>query len=212
MSDYKPANLKLNLSQAKKLLSGSSVRLKASEIGVGDDIVYLHKVQHRLLTAAKRQKKGYMLELSPGEILTTVEHDMSGNGIFSSIWKGLKSGYNWVKKNVIDTDIYQSAIKPLVKTGVNTLANTVKTIIPGDIDDKLIDKGVAYVGDKTKAFGLKKEIPGTSHQGSSKKVEGIHNRVIVHDPKIDVPPTKVVRRKRISRNSNVLVGGSFVLN
>ena len=152
--DYKPAHLDLSKAQAKKLLSGASVRLKPTQIAVGDKVVYLHPAQHRLLTRAKSGSKGYVLEMTAGEILTTVENDMSGNGIFGDIWKGLKSGYSWVKKNIVDTPIYQSVVKPLVRQGVNVLSGMAKAAAPNA--SPMIDQVVNTIGDKTQAFGVKK--------------------------------------------------------
>lgn len=152
--DYKPAHLDLTNPQAKKLLSGASVRLTRNQIGKGDNIVYLHPAQHRMLTRAAAASKGYVLELTPGEILTTVEHDLTGNGLFSNIWKNLKSGYNWVKKNVVDTDFYQKEIKPVVRKLVDQGANMAKVAYPGA--SNLFDSTVNTLSQKTGAFGVKK--------------------------------------------------------
>lgn len=152
--DYKPARLDLSVAQAKKLLSGSSVRLKPSQIGTGSSTVYLHPAQHRLMTRAKSGKKGFVLEMTAGEILTTREKDVSGKGIFGDIYNGLKSGYNWVKSNIIDTPIYQDIAKPVVRSLVDSGANVLKAAVP--MASNIIDKGVDTLSNKTQAFGVKR--------------------------------------------------------
>jgi hypothetical protein len=79
---------------------------------------------------------------------------MNGSGIFGDIWKGLKSGYNWVKKNVIDTDVYQKTFKPIVRCFVHTADTALNRIAPNLAP--VIDAGVNEIGNQTGAYGLRK--------------------------------------------------------
>ena len=150
---YKPAKVNLTDAQAKKIIRQEPVRVAASQIGVGPTVIMLHPENHAKLSKAKRAKRGVVLYMSAGEVLATVESDMEGTGIFNNLWKNLKSGYNWVKKNIVDSDIYQKGVKPLVRSGVNQLAGLAKTKAPqaGELIDMVVDK----VGKETGAFGVK---------------------------------------------------------
>jgi hypothetical protein len=154
--DYKPAKVNLTQAQAKKLVNQKPVKLSAAQIGNGDVVILLHPENHAKLSKAKRAGKGSTLYLTPGEILATVESTLSGSGIFQDIWKGLKSGYKWVKSNIVDTPLYQGAIKPIVRRGVNTLAGMAKAATGNDsTGNSAIDAVVNEVGKKTGAFGMK---------------------------------------------------------
>ncbi len=157
MEFYKPARVNLTDVQARKIIKQEAVKLTASQIGVGDKIIMLHKENHAKLSKAKRGNRGTILYMSPAEVLATVESNMDGTGIFQDIWKGLKSGYKFVKKNIIDTPLYQGAIKPLVKSGVSTLAGMAKMATGNNpAGNTAIDAVVGEVGKQTGAFGLNK--------------------------------------------------------
>lgn len=149
---YKPARIDLTQAQIKKAISGKPIRLAGSQIGKGDKVVFLHPVQHRAVSKAGMAGRGCTIELSPAEVLTTVESDMDGTGFFGDLWKGLKTGYNWVKKNVIDTELYQKAVKPLVRSAVNTGAAALSAAIPGSAP--LINAAKEKIGSTTGAFGI----------------------------------------------------------
>lgn len=154
---YKPAKLDLTEAQIKKIIRQEPVRVAAKQIGTGSKVVLLHPENHAKLSKAKNGGRGAVLSMSPGEVLATVESEMDGTGLFSDIWKGLKSGYNWVKKNIVDTDLYQGAIKPLVKQGVSTLAGMAKTATGNNpAGNAAIEGIVGEIGKKTGAFGLNK--------------------------------------------------------
>ncbi len=153
---FKAAKVDLTDAQAKKIIRQEPVKVSAKQIGVGSKVILLHPENHAKLSKAKKAGRGAVLYMSPGEVLATVESEMDGTGIFQDIWRGLKSGYNWVKKNIIDTPLYQGAIKPLIKTGVNTLAGIAKTATGNSpAGNTAIDAIVGEVGNKTGAFGLK---------------------------------------------------------
>lgn len=154
---YKPAKLDLSEAQIKKIIRQEPIRITAKQIGTGSKVVLLHPENHARLSKAKNANRGAVIHMSPGEVLATVESEMDGTGFFGDLWKGLKSGYKWVKKNVVDTDLYQGAIKPLVKQGVNVLAGMAKTAAGNNpAGNTAIDAVVGEIGKKTGAFGLNK--------------------------------------------------------
>lgn len=146
---YKPARIDFTDAQIRKAIAGKPVRLAANQIGKGAKVVLLHPVQHRAVSKAGMSGRGCTIELSPAEILSTVESDMEGTGFFGDLWKGLKSGYNWVKKNIVDTPLYQNTIKPLVKQGVSTLTG----MVPAQYRP-VADAITGEIGKQTGAFGV----------------------------------------------------------
>lgn len=108
---YKSVKLNLSKNQLNKVRLGKPIRLTAAQIGSGHD-VYLHPVQWTQVNKAHKKNKGCTLHISPGEILTTEE---MGSGLFSSIWKGVKSGYKWARQN-------WEHIKPLASRAADAAA------------------------------------------------------------------------------------------
>lgn len=153
---YKPAKVNLTEAQAKKIIRQEPVRISAGQIGTGDKVILLHPENHLKLSKAKRAGKGAVLYMSAGEVLATVESDLAGSGIFGDIWKGLKSGYKWVKKNVVDSDLYQQSIKPLVRRGVKIAEGAAKTFTGNSPEGNAAIEGiVGKIGSETGAFGMK---------------------------------------------------------
>ncbi|KAG9398139.1 hypothetical protein AC1031_014938 [Aphanomyces cochlioides] len=114
-------SVKLNISkdQQKKALRGAKIRLTPSSIG------------------QVNAKGGINLELSPGEIMHTAAQngmvgpvsDMSGSGIFDSIWDGLKSAGKWLKDSGVGSalaDVAQTVATPFVGPEI---ANTGRQIL-----------------------------------------------------------------------------------
>lgn len=150
---YKQIKINITRPQLQKALNGKPVQFNASQIGSGSSYLSLHPANVKLVENASMKGAGCVIHLSPGELMATAE-DMNGEGIFGDIWKGLKSGYKWVKTNVIDTPIYQSTIKPLVRGVVNTGTTALKSFVPALTP--AIDLGVNELGKQTGAFGLKR--------------------------------------------------------
>lgn len=149
---YRPARIDFTPAQIKKAVAGKPIRFKANQLESGGKIILLHPSSHDRFKKAVMKGKGLTLTISPAEVLSTVESDIEGTGFFGDVWKKLKSGYSWVKKNIIDTDIYQKAVKPLVRQGVNALANIASSYVPEATP--LITAGVNEIGKKTGAFGV----------------------------------------------------------
>jgi hypothetical protein len=150
---YKQIKIDITRPQLQKALNGKPVQFSASQIGSGSNYLSLHPANVKLVEKAVMKGTGVVLNIAPGELMATAE-DMKGEGIFGDIWKGLKSGYKWVKKNIIDTPLYQNTIKPLVRQAVNTGATALKGMAPQLAP--AIDVGVEQIGKKTGAFGVPK--------------------------------------------------------
>lgn len=150
---YKQIKINITRPQLQKALNGKPVQFNASQIGSGSTYLSLHPANVKLVEKAAMKGSGCVIHLAPGELMATAE-DMNGEGIFGDIWKGLKSAYKWTKKNVIDTPLYQSTIKPLVRGAVNTAATAAKSFAPQLAP--AIDMGVNEIGKQTGAFGMKK--------------------------------------------------------
>jgi len=149
---YKQIKINITRAQLQKALNGKPVQFSASQIGSGSNFLSLHPVNVKLVEKAAMKGSGCVIHLAPGELMATAE-DMNGAGIFGDIWKGLKSAYKWTKKNVIDTDVYQKGIKPLVKQAVDTGATALKTYVPNAAP--LVDIATDQIGKRTGAFGIK---------------------------------------------------------
>lgn len=150
---YKQVRINITKKQLNQALNGKPIRLLSSQIGNGDIALSLHPANIRIIEKAVLKGKGCNLHLSEGELLSSAE-DMNGEGLFGDIFKGLKSGYSWVKKNIIDSDIYQKALKPIVRRAVDTGLNVVKGSAPEL--GTAIDMARDQIGSKTGAFGVKR--------------------------------------------------------
>lgn len=149
---YKQVRINITRPQLEKALKGLAVRFGASQIGNGENFLSLHPENVKKVEKSAMKGTGCCINLSEGELLASAE-DMNGEGIFSDIFKGLKSGYNWTKKNVINTDIYQRGIKPIVKRAVDTGVDVAGAFVPE------LKPALNIVKDKiskeTGAFGLR---------------------------------------------------------
>lgn len=150
---YKQLKINITKAQLDKALKGKPVQFSSAQLGDGKSYLSLHPANAKIVEKAAMKGSGCVINLSPGELMATAE-DMGGEGIFGDIWKGLKSGYKWVKKNVIDTDIYQKGLKPIIRGAVNTGATALKGFAPEL--GTAIDMGVNEIGKQTGAFGMKK--------------------------------------------------------
>ena len=159
---YKQIKINITGPQLQKAIKGKPVRFTKDQIGSGSSYLSLHPANVKIVEKAAMKGSGCTMCLAPGELMATAE-DMGGEGIFSDIWKGLKSGYKFLKKNIIDTDVYQKGIKPLVRQAVNTGATVLKTAAPSLAP--AIDLGVDQIGKQTGAFGVRKGMT------KSKKIE-----------------------------------------
>lgn len=120
---YRQHRIKLTQAQQKKAMNGAAIRIPADCIGTGQ-IVLLHPLNYRKVVNAKG---GINLELSPGEMMQTAAHhglikmspgtELAGEGIFDSIWSGLKSAGKWLKDSGVGStlaDVAQDVATPFV--------------------------------------------------------------------------------------------------
>lgn len=151
---YKQVKINITRQQLAKALAGKPVRFSASQLGSGDSYLSLHPANVKLVERSAMKGSGCVLDLSEGELMATAE-DMNGSGIFGDIWKGLKSGYKWVKKNVVDSDFYQKNVRPLAREAVELGKNAAKAYLNNPAANKLIDAASDKLSQETGAFGLK---------------------------------------------------------
>lgn len=132
---YQRAKLQISDKKQKQALKGAKIRLNKDDIGQGM-LVMLHPVNYKKIMNARG---GVNLELSPGEMLATAAHhgvlptpaDVSGSGIFDSIWSGLKSAGRFIKDSGIGTilaDAGQELAKPFLgETGAKVARDIVRS-------------------------------------------------------------------------------------
>ena len=150
---YKQVKINITKKQLDNALSGKSIRVLPGQIGQGDIYLSMHPANVKTVEKAALKGKGCNIYLSPGELLSTAE-DMDGNGLFGDIYKRLKSGYSWVKKNIIDSDLYQKGLKPVVRGAVDSAAMAASTAFPQFAIP--ISMAKEEIGKKTGAFGAKR--------------------------------------------------------
>lgn len=132
---YQGVKLSITPKQQRAALKGAKIRLPVTSIGTGQ-LVLLHPLNYKKVVNAKG---GINLELSPGEMMATAHHhgvipppsDMSGAGIFDSIWNGIKSVGNFLKDTGVAStlaDVAQEAAKPFVG---DTIANAARGALKG---------------------------------------------------------------------------------
>lgn len=118
---YQRVKLNISPKQQKVALKGAKIRINPSAMGNGQ-LVFLHPLNYKKVVNAKG---GINLELSPGEMMATAAHhglistpsDVSGAGIFDSIWSGIKSVGKFLKDTGIAStlaDVAQEAATPFV--------------------------------------------------------------------------------------------------
>ena len=129
----------------KKLMRGYPTQLKKEQLHSTKHYVKVHPLTHQKLTKAKVSGKGIRLTMTPEEF------NASGEG-FMDILRGIKKGAQWVKKNIIDSTIYQSDIKPIVRKLVDAGVTAAQPML-GPIGP-LVKSGVDKLGEVTSAYGL----------------------------------------------------------
>lgn len=136
--------LKLTESNVRKMVKGYPIQLSKAQLDGTDHFLRVHPLTHKKIMQAKT-KKGVRLHLTPQEVSD------SGEG-FRDIWNKISKGAAWVKQNVIDTPIYQSAVKPILRKGIDNVASVVESRFP--VATPLIEASINKLSDVTGAFGL----------------------------------------------------------
>lgn len=151
MSGLVKVHVQLTPAQMTKLHSGQNVQLKHAQLLMEDAhhlMVHPHTAQkiHR----AHRARKGVRIRLEPHEIEETI-----GGGGFGDFINKLKNAGQWLKRNIIDSGAYQSAIKPLARQAVDAgLALATPRL---GVAAPLARQAVDEIGRRTNAFGLPKK-------------------------------------------------------
>jgi hypothetical protein len=163
---YKQIKINITKKQLDQALKGKPVRFSANQIGSGDSYLSLHPANVKIVEKSAMKGSGCCLNLTEGELLATAE-DSQGRGIFGDIFKGLKSGYKWAKKNIIDTPIYQKALKPLVRGAVETAKTAAKAYAPALAP--AIDMATEKIGSETGAFGVRRSTKAKKYEALKAK-------------------------------------------
>jgi len=151
---YKQVKINITKAQLDKALKGKPVQFSANQIGSGSSYLSLHPANIKIVEKSAMRGTGCILNLSEGELMSTAE-DMNGEGIFGDIFKGLKSGYTWVKKNIVDSDFYQKNLRPIAKQAVEMGKNAAKAYLNNPITNNLIDAASNELSKTTGAFGVR---------------------------------------------------------
>jgi hypothetical protein len=149
---YQRVKLSITPKQQKAALKGARIRLPTTSIGTGQ-LVLLHPLNYKKVVNAKG---GINLELSPGEMMATAAHhglvstpsDVSGSGIFDSIWNGIKS----VGKFLKDTGVASTLADAAQEVATPFVGETVAKAARGAL------RGVTGVGLKGKGRSRRAEM------------------------------------------------------
>lgn len=153
---YIQVQLQITPFQQKQALKGARIKLTPDAIGKGQ-IVMLHSLNAKKIAT---RKGGVMLELSPGEIMTTASyHNMmpkvpegvEGSGLFDSLYSGLKTAGKWLKDSGVGSvlaDAAQTAATPFIG---ETAAKVGRDIL----------KTTTGVGIKTRGKGMRSMAKGS---------------------------------------------------
>jgi len=180
--------LDLTKSNVTNLISGKPIQLRKEQLNGSKHFLKVHPINHKRMTMAKAKGKGLRLSLTPDEV------QASGEG-FMDILRGIKKGAEWIKSHVIDSSLYQTAVKPIVKELVTTAATAAKTALP--VAAPLIQAAVDKGSEVTNAYGL--VIPPKQKRGRpsvSSNAMKSHSK-----PKAKAKP-----------KAKKQVGGSFLIN
>lgn len=154
----------LSESNVRKMVKGMPIQLSKAQLSGSDHHLVVHPLTHKKIMAAKAKGKGVRLHLTQQEVAD------SGEG-FRDIWNKIKQGASWVKQNVIDTPLYQQAVKPIVRKGVDTVASALEARVPTAAP--LIEAGVNKLSEVTGAFGLDGAVVKGRSKAKAKAPKGI---------------------------------------
>lgn len=118
---YHPAELHVTGPQLVKLWHGHPVQIKHEHLVKPTSNVLVHPLTAKKIHSARMKGKGVRISLSKHEI-----SHMNGKGFWSDAWNYLKkkvpevahwvtdTAVPWIKNNIIDSELYQEKIKPIV--------------------------------------------------------------------------------------------------
>lgn len=143
---HEKISLTLDPATAKKLISGKNVNLSAGALRGNRHHIVVHPSTAAKIKKAMRSGKGVRICLTADEV------DMSGQGLKEFLQKAKDVGKK-IKEKIIDTDIYQKAIKPLVRKAVDSGVNAVSPYL-GPLAP-YAKRGVDKLGQISNAYGVK---------------------------------------------------------
>lgn len=179
--------LTLTQNNARKLVNGHPIQLKAEQLHGKDHYLMLHPSQHARLSKARGLNKGARLKLTDAELAA------SGEG-FKDLWAGIKKGAQWIKSNIIDQPLYQKYVRPIAKEAVQAAETAVTPLIPAPLAP-LVQQAIQKGSEVTGAYGLAMTQP--------KKVRVVKGLSQSANPK----PKAKRARKAVAKPS-----GSFLVN
>lgn len=140
--------LQLKPGQVRRLQNGHRVQMSAKQVAGRDPDsisvkLFLMSDNIKNLQRAVKQKKGVRIELSRDEL------ERSGEGL-ADIWKGIKKGAKWVKRNIVDSDFYQKNVRPMARKAIEL---GIDQFAPAPAQE-LLKKGAEELGRRTSAFGI----------------------------------------------------------
>jgi len=189
--------LDLTKSNVTNLISGKPIQLRKEQLNGSKHFLKVHPINHKRMTMAKAKGKGLRLSLTPDEV------QASGEG-FMDILRGIKKGAEWIKSHVIDSSLYQTAVKPIVKELVTTAATAAKTALP--VAAPLIQAAVDKGSEVTNAYGLVIPPALNAMKSHSKQKRG-RPSVSSNAMKSHSKPKAKAKPKAKKQ-----VGGSFLIN
>jgi N-acyl-D-aspartate/D-glutamate deacylase len=148
-SDFVRIGLTLSGERIRKLMKGQTIQIKPEDMD-GEVELVVSGGSIKKLQKARRLGKQVRLMLSPEER----DMNLQGGSItdfLKKIGKTTMATAKKIKKEVIDTPLYQEKIKPLVREMVKQAVK--KAPIPSIYEDK-VNEYVDKVGKKTGAFGV----------------------------------------------------------
>lgn len=144
-------NLTLTEPQARKLMNKHPIQLKHNQLQPEHrHYLMLHPETHKRAMKAMASGKGLRLALTPDEL------EQSGAGFWDLLKKAANVASNvgrFVKDKIIDSNLYQTSIKPEVRKLVDSGEAALQTVLPAPVagvSKTLIDA----LGSKTGAYGL----------------------------------------------------------
>lgn len=179
---YIPTDVSITGPQLVKLFKGQPIQINKDGLKSCNSRCLMHPMMSKKVESARKSGKGVRIMMTPEEIMRTGPKGlkgsgMSGTGFWSDAWDWLKQKvpqvYNWtkdvavpwVKENIIDSDLYQQKIRPKIREKLEGFAESkpyAGYTVPA----------IEWAGDKTGAFGVKKEKCGGAVSQKNKKPTG----------------------------------------
>lgn len=151
--------LELTENNVRKLMKGQPTQLKKEQLSkAGPHYVKVHPLTHKKLSDALKRGRGIRLSMTPQEF------ENSGEG-FMDILRKIKKGVQFIKSNVIDSNLYQSDVKPLIRKLVDAGVTAAQPAL-GPVGP-LLKVGVDKLGEVTNAYGL--EAPEVKSKSKKRK-------------------------------------------